>query len=104
MAGDGGRSQGPAMTDLWRLDATELARLIRLGRASSREAMQSCLERLANVNPKINAVVRILEEEALAVADKADKAQARGETLGPCMACRSPPKSTPTRPGARPTT
>jgi hypothetical protein len=28
--------------DLWRLDATELARLIRLGRVSSREATESC--------------------------------------------------------------
>jgi len=31
--------------DLWRLDATELARLIRLGRASSREATEACLSR-----------------------------------------------------------
>jgi hypothetical protein len=34
------------MTDnLWRLDASELARLIRLGRVSSREATESCLPR-----------------------------------------------------------
>ena len=32
--------------DLWRLDATELARLIRLDRISSREATESCLSRL----------------------------------------------------------
>jgi amidase len=69
--------------DLWRLDATELARLIRLGRASSREATESCLSRLRAVNPAINAVVRALEEEALATADAADRAQARGDTLGP---------------------
>jgi amidase len=69
--------------DLWRLDATELARLIRLGRVSSREAAQSCLSRLHAVNPAINAVVRVLEEEALAAADAADAAQARGDALGP---------------------
>jgi amidase len=69
--------------ELWRLDATEMARLIRLGRASSREATQSCLARLQAVNPAINAVVRVLEEEALATADRADEAQARGEILGP---------------------
>ena len=68
--------------DLWRLDATELARLIRLGRASSREAARSCLARLHAVNPKINAVVRVLEEEALAAAASADEAQARGDALG----------------------
>jgi amidase len=84
MAGDQRRSHGPAMTgDLWRLDATELARLIRLGRASSLEATQSGLARLHAVNPKINAVVRILEEEALAAATAADEAQARGDVLGP---------------------
>jgi amidase len=72
------------MTDeLWRLDATELARLIRLGRASSREATRSCVARLGVVNPKVNAVVRALEEEALAAAAAADEAQARGERLGP---------------------
>jgi len=69
--------------DLWRLDATELARLIRLGRASSREATESCLSRMRAVNQKINAVVRILEEEALAAATAADEAQARGDALGP---------------------
>jgi amidase len=69
--------------DLWRLDATELARLIRLGRVSSREATESCLSRLRAVNPAINAVVRVLEEEALAAANAADEAQARGDTLGP---------------------
>jgi amidase len=70
-------------SDLWRLDATELARLIRLGRASICEAAQSCLARLHAVNPKINAVVRVLEEEALAAAAVADEAQARGDALGP---------------------
>jgi amidase len=69
--------------DLWRLDATDLARLIRLGSASSREATASCLTRLHGVNPAINAVVRVLEEEALAAADAADTARARGDALGP---------------------
>jgi amidase len=35
------------------------------------------------VNQKINAVVRILEEEALAAATAADEVQARGDALGP---------------------
>ncbi|HZU90843.1 MAG TPA: amidase [Stellaceae bacterium] len=69
--------------DLWRLEASELARLIRLGRASSREATQSCLARLEAVNPALNAVVRVLAAEALAAADAADEARARGDVLGP---------------------
>ena len=64
--------------DLWRLDASELARLIRFGRISSREATESCLARLDAVNPAINAVVRVLAEEALAAADAADEAPGAG--------------------------
>jgi len=68
---------------LWHLDATDLARLMRTGRASAREAVASCLARLEAVNPRINAVVRRLDAEALAAADAADAARARGEALGP---------------------
>lgn len=69
--------------DLWQLDATDLARLIRTGQASAREAVDSVLGRLHKVNPAINAVVRVLEEEARALAETADAAQARGHALPP---------------------
>lgn len=69
--------------DLWQLDATALAQLIRNGRASAREAVQSCLARMDAVNPALNAVVRRLDDEALAAADAADAAHARGDALGP---------------------
>lgn len=69
--------------ELWQCDATELAHLIRTGRASSREAVQACLARLDAVNPALNAVVRRMDDEALAAADAADAARARGEALGP---------------------
>lgn len=69
--------------DLWQHDATDLARLIRTGRASAREATLSCLARMDAVNPKLNAVVRRFDEEALATADAADAARARGDALGP---------------------
>ena len=54
--------------DLWQLDATDLAHLIRTGRASAREAVQSCLKRMDAVNPALNAVVRRMDDEALAAA------------------------------------
>jgi amidase len=69
--------------ELWQLDATDLAALIRRGRASAKEAVQSVLGRLAKVNPAINAVVRVLEEEALSAAETADAHRARGHALGP---------------------
>jgi amidase len=63
----------------WRWDAVDLARAIRLRAISSREATRSVLDRCAAVNPALNAVVQVAEEEALAAADAADAALARGE-------------------------
>ena len=68
--------------ELWQLDASDLARLIRLGQVSSREAVTSSLARTDVVNPKLNAVVHRMDDEALAAADACDAARARGEVLG----------------------
>lgn len=70
------------MTELWRLDATELAQGIRTRRFSSREATAACLARCEAANPKINAVVDLLAEQALAAADAADRAVREGKPLG----------------------
>ena len=69
--------------ELWQYDATDLARLIRTGRASAREAVDSVLGRLHKVNPAINAVVRVYEDEARVAAETADAARARGHALPP---------------------
>ena len=69
--------------ELWQYDATDLARLIRTGQASAREAVESTLKRLHAVNPAINAVVRVLEEQARAEAETADAARSRGHALPP---------------------
>src|SRR5579863_586699 len=68
--------------ELWQRDASDLARLIRLGQVSSREAVTSCLARIDAVNGKLNAIVRRMDKEALAAADACDAARARGESLG----------------------
>lgn len=73
----------PSSSELWRWDAVDLARGIRSGALSSREAVKASLDRMAAVNPRLNAVVVELREEALAAADAADRAVARGEVLGP---------------------
>ncbi len=69
--------------ELWRLDAVELVQLTRLGVVSCREVIAAVIERLESVNPRINAVVRSLREEAYAEADAADVARRRGMPLGP---------------------
>ncbi|OOG49965.1 amidase family protein [Polaromonas sp. C04] len=68
---------------LWRWSATNLAEAIRNKRFSVREATQSVLARIAEVNPRVNALAEVLAEEALDAADAADRALARGDTLGP---------------------
>jgi aspartyl-tRNA(Asn)/glutamyl-tRNA(Gln) amidotransferase subunit A len=64
-------------------DATTLAALIRTKKVSSREVVQAHLDRIAAVNPKINAVVTLMAEDALKAANAADRAVADGAILGP---------------------
>ena len=67
---------------LWQWSAGELARAIRTRRISSREALKSVLDRVAEVNPRINAVVDLMAEDAYAAADRADAVVKTGEPLG----------------------
>jgi amidase len=70
------------MTDLWRRSALELADLIRAGEVSSREVVDDHLDRIDAVNPHLNAIVRVLADEARAAADAADRAVTAGGELG----------------------
>jgi aspartyl-tRNA(Asn)/glutamyl-tRNA(Gln) amidotransferase subunit A len=64
------------------LEGTALAALIRTRQLSSREVVQAHLDRIQAVNPKINAVVTLMAEQALTSANAADKAVASGAPLG----------------------
>jgi amidase len=70
-----------AAKDLWRWGAVELARAIRAREISSREAVESCLARVEAINPRINAIVDLMADEALKAADKADTAKNRDGLL-----------------------
>jgi len=63
--------------------ASEQAKAIRAKQISSEELVQACLGRIAEVNPKLNAVVQLSTATALAEARAADKALARGQISGP---------------------
>ena len=65
------------------LTATELARLIRDRELSAVELMEAHLARIERINPRVNAIVTLLPETALAGARAADAALARGEAVGP---------------------
>ena len=68
--------------ELWRKGAVELAADISDGTVSSREVVQAHLDRIAEVNPHVNAVVRVMADDALRMADDADKAVKSGVELG----------------------
>jgi aspartyl-tRNA(Asn)/glutamyl-tRNA(Gln) amidotransferase subunit A len=65
------------------LSLTEAARAIAQKRYSSREMTQSCLDRIAQWQPRLNAFMAIEAEAALAAADAADAALAKGNNRGP---------------------
>ena len=70
-------------SELWRLGAVELAGKIRAKEVSSVEVVQAHLTRIAEVNPKVNAVTVVLGEQALEAARAADAALASGAGTGP---------------------
>jgi len=67
---------------IWQWSALETAAAIRAGAVSSVEVAGAHIERMRKVNPKLNAVVVDLSEQALRAAEAADKAQAKGTELG----------------------
>jgi amidase len=56
---------------------------VRSGEISSLELVQHILKRIERFNPALNAIVTLLQDEALARAHAADEALARGEWWGP---------------------
>lgn len=64
-------------------DATGLAELIATRQLSAVELVRAHLDRIEAVNPKVNAVVTVLADHALAAAGVADRAVASGGPLGP---------------------
>ena len=69
--------------ELWKKNAAELASMIAKREVSSREVVDAHLARIDDVNPRLNAVVRRLDADARAAADRADAAVKAGERLGP---------------------
>ncbi len=69
--------------DIRFMPATELAAKIKRRELSAREVMAAFLAQIERVNPEVNAIITMLEpEEALALADEADRKLAAGEAVG----------------------
>jgi amidase len=71
------------MNELIDQSVVTLAEAIRQKKVSSREVVSAYLGRIEAVNPRLNAVVRLLPEQALKQAQEADEALARGQLTGP---------------------
>ena len=65
--------------ELCDLSAIELVARMRRKQVSAREVMTAHLARIERVNPKVNAVVTLVAERAMADAARADERLARGE-------------------------
>ncbi len=63
--------------------ARAMAAAVAVKEISARELMELHLDRIAEVNPAVNAVVSLDEERARAGAAEADEQLARGEQVGP---------------------
>lgn len=94
-----GRSPQRAGDDLCLLGALDLVSLMRRKQVSAREVMAAHLAQIERINPKVNAIVTLVAERAMADAARADEALARG---GPVGALHGLPVAVgPARPGDR---
>ncbi len=70
------------MTEIWQMSASKIARAVRSGALSAHEVTKAHLQRLDQVNPRINAVVQAFAHEALESARKVDDRITNGEDPG----------------------
>ena len=77
------------MSEIWQLPATELAQRIARRQLSSAEVVDAHLARIDAVNPALNAVVRVLADEARAAAVRPTRSWRPAKQLARCTACLS---------------
>ncbi|NRQ40234.1 amidase [Nonomuraea sp. NN258] len=70
------------MSELHWMTATEMARLIRDRQVSAVELLQAHLDRIERVNPRVNAIVTLAAEQAMAAAKAADATEPAGPLHG----------------------
>jgi amidase len=64
------------------MSAVELVSRLVTKQVSAREVMRAHLARIDHLNPRLNAIVTLTAEQAMAAAGKADDAVMRGDALG----------------------
>ena len=71
------------MSELIYWPAHRIAKAIRSGHISARDAVDACLKRIECVNTDINAVVQLVADRAREEADRLDQLAARAHFVGP---------------------
>jgi amidase len=71
-----------AGSELCYMSAVELADRIRRKQVSAREVMAAHLAQIERINPKVNAIVTLVADRAMADAARADEMLANGRSLG----------------------
>ncbi len=74
--------QTTAVPELCAMTAVELAGRLAKKQVSAREVMTAHLRQIERVNPKVNAIVTLVADQAMAGAARADEAIARGGATG----------------------
>ena len=75
-------SEQGGVPELCEMSAVELAARLRKKDVSAREVMAAHLTQIERVNPKVNAIVTLVADQAMAAAAKADEAIARSGPMG----------------------
>ncbi len=90
-----------SMNELTFLDASELGRLVRDRHVSPVDVVRAHLDRIEQVGDRVNAIVTVLADQALAEARVAERAVYRGDPLGPLHGVPFTIKDSPDTAGAR---
>ena len=65
--------------NLWRMSAAEIVKATTAGEVRSIDVVTSVVDRMQKVNPKLNAIVCDLSDEALKTAELLDRARNNGK-------------------------
>jgi amidase len=75
-------SHQSAQQELCEMSAVELATRLARKQVSARDVMSAHLAQIERINPRVNAIVTLVAEQAMATATKADEALIRGDRIG----------------------
>ncbi len=71
------------MTDLHYLSLSEVSARIKSGELSATQVTEACLARIHDLEPRLHSYARVLDEQALATAERLDRERHEGKPLHP---------------------